>query len=38
MATGFGIGTGLYTPALDPQTVAAKAHNLVAAYDRMGGA
>jgi 2-dehydro-3-deoxyphosphogalactonate aldolase len=33
--TGFGIGTGLYTPGMTTQTVAAKACDLVAAYDGM---
>lgn len=36
--TGFGIGTGLYTPGMNPETVAIKARDLVAAYDQMDAA
>ncbi len=31
--TGFGVGTGLYKPGFEPETVGAKARAIVAAYD-----
>ncbi|MGP6088447.1 2-dehydro-3-deoxy-6-phosphogalactonate aldolase [Antarctobacter jejuensis] len=33
--TGFGIGTGIYKPGFSAETVAAKAAEIVAAYDRL---